>query len=127
MKSVVSDLLPKDTPLQLIIDHGKILEEVSNVMEELTTAYFERKDITDLVHFISQKESDADAIKFKLRTMLDKPVKVPFPKPTIIYAMHLQDDIIDMIEDVAKKMSMNYVDFDLDEEVQQDVVQLVRE
>jgi len=127
MKSVVSSLLPKDTPFQLIIEHGTILEEISNVMEELTITYFERKDISNLVEFISDKESDADKIKIKLRKMLDKNVKVPFPKPTLIYAMHVQDDIIDMMEDIAKRMSMNYLDFDLDEKAQQDFILLVRE
>ena len=51
MKSVVSDLLPKDTPIGLIIEHGKILKEVSNVMEDLTTAYFERQDVSELGPF----------------------------------------------------------------------------
>lgn len=128
MKSVVSDLLPKDTPIQLIIEHGKILKEVSNVMEDLTTAYFERRDISELVRFISDKESDADEIKFKMRKMLDNPhFKVPFPKTNLTYAMHLQDDIIDMMDDIAKRMSMNYIDFSLDDGVQQDFLQLVQE
>ncbi len=128
MKSVVSDLLPKDTPIQLIIEHGIILQDVSNVMEELTTLYFEQGDITELVQFISDKESEADAIKFKMRKMLDNPhFKVPFPKTNLTYAMHLQDDLIDMMEDIAKRMSMNYIDFTLDDDVQQNFVQLVRE
>ena len=80
-----------------------------------------------MVHFISSKESDADEIKFKMRKMLDKRVKVPFPKTNLTYAMHLQDDIIDMMEDIAKRMSMNYIDFSLDDDVQQDFLQLVRE
>ena len=127
MKSVVSSLLPKDTPIKFIIEHGELLVEVSNVMEDLVTAYFAHKDISELVSFISDKESAADEIKFKMRKMLDKHVKVPFPKPTLIHAMHVQDDIIDMMEDVAKRMEMNYVDFTLEEEVQQDLIQLVRE
>ena len=127
MKSVVSELLPKDTPIDLIIEHGKILEEVSNVMEDLTSAYFARGDISELVEFVSHKESEADDIKFKMRKMLDKHIKVPFPRTTLIQAMHVQDDIIDMMEDIAKRMSMNYIDFELSDEVKQDFVQLVRE
>lgn len=41
--------------------------------------------------------------------------------------MHLQDDIIDRMEDIAKRMTMNYVDFTLEDDVQQDFIQLVRE
>ncbi len=127
MKSVVSRLLPKDTPIQFIIDHGAILKEVSEVMEELSIKYFKRTDISELVNFISHKESDADEIKFNLRKMLDKHVKVALPKPTLIHAMHVQDDIIDLMEDIAKRMAMNYLEFDLDDDVQQDFVLLVRE
>ena len=127
MKSVVSSLLPKETPLEFIIEHGEILEEVSKVMEALTLSYFAHEDITENVKFISARESDADAIKFKFRKMLDKNVKVPFPKQTLLYAMHLQDDIIDRMEDIAKRMAMNYLDFTLEEQVQQDFIQLVRE
>jgi predicted phosphate transport protein (TIGR00153 family) len=127
MKSVVSSLLPKETPLEFIIEHGEILEEVSKGMEALTLAYFAHEDITEKVKFISSKESDADAIKFKFRKMLDKNVKVPFPKQTLLYAMHLQDDIIDRMEDIAKRMAMNYLDFMLEEHVKQDFIQLVRE
>lgn len=127
MKSVVSSLLPKEAPIELFIAHVELLREVSNVMEELATHYFNREDITELVRFISEKESAADEIKFTLRKMLDKNVKVPFPKPSLLQAMHWQDDIIDMLEDIAKKMSMNYLDFDLDEAVLQDFIKLVRE
>lgn len=128
MKSVVSDLLPQNTPLQLMIEHGDILEELSSILEDLVIEYFEHRDIADLVSFISHKESAADTIKFNLRKILDNPrIKVPFPKPTLLYAMHVQDDIIDMIEDIAKRMSMNYVDFVLEPEVQQHFISLVRE
>lgn len=127
MKSVVSSLLPKETPLEFIIEHGEILEEVGKVMEELTLSYFAHEDITEKVKFISSKESDADTIKFKFRKMLDKNVKVPFPKQTLLYAMHLQDDIIDRMEDIAKRMAMNYLDFNIEDHVQQDFIQLVRE
>ncbi len=44
MKSVVTSLLPKETPLDLMIEHGEILKEASEVLEELTCAYFERKE-----------------------------------------------------------------------------------
>lgn len=127
MKSVVTSLLPKETPLEFMIEHGEILEDVSTLMEELARSYFERKDITENVKFIAAKESEADAIKFKFRKMLDKNVKVPFPKQTLLYAIHLQDDIIDMMEDIAKRMAMNYLDFPLEDEVQKDFMQLVRE
>ncbi len=127
MKSVVTSLLPKETPLDLMIEHGEILKEASEVLEELTCAYFERKDITENVEFITAKESEADVIKLKFRKMLDKNIKVPFPKQTFLYAIHLQDDIIDMMEDIAKRMAMNYLDFTLEGEVREDFMQLVRE
>ncbi|GAK59458.1 hypothetical protein U27_06443 [Candidatus Vecturithrix granuli] len=127
MKSVVTSLLPKETPLELMIAHGEILDEVSEVLEELTRSYFEHKDIAENVRFIAAKECDADAMKFKFRKMLDKNIKVPFPKQTFLYALHLQDDIIDMMEDIAKRMAMNYLDFPLEDEVQKDFMQLVRE
>ncbi len=128
MKSVISSLLPKeDAPIQLIIDHGTILVEISDVMEELITAYFDQKDISNLVTFISEKESEADTIKFKLRTLLDKHVKVPFPKTALLQAIHVQDDIIDMMEDLAKKMAMNYIEFKLSKSVRRDFIHLVQE
>lgn len=127
MKSVVSSLLPKETPVQLIIAHGAILKEITSVLESLALKYFEKQDISELVTFISDKESEADEIKFDFRKMLDQYIKVPFPKPTLIQAIHIQDDIIDMMEDVAKRMSMNSLDFTLDAEARQDFISLVRE
>ena len=127
MKSVVSELLQKDTPVELIIKHGAILGEVSNVMEKLVETYFDHKDTSKLVEFISDKETEADEIKFKLRNMLDKHVKIPFPKPALLQALHVQDDIIDMMEDIAKRMSINYIDFDLGKNVRRDFVHLVGE
>lgn len=127
MTSVVSNLLPKETPLELLIEHVEILKEVSNVMEELAITYFKQKNISKLVKFIAEKESDADAIKFKLRKMLDQHMKVPFSKMALIQAIHLQDDIIDMMEDIAKRMSMNFLDFTLDSKIQEDFIHLVEE
>jgi predicted phosphate transport protein (TIGR00153 family) len=127
MKSIVSRLLPKDTPIQLMIDHVKVIADVSKVMEELVTKYLDHKDISELVTFIAEKENDADDIKMNLRKLLERNVKVPFSKRELIYAMHLQDDIIDMMKDIAKKMSLNELDFDLDKKVREDFLQLVQE
>ena len=127
MRSIVSKLLAKDTPIQLLIDHAKVIEDVSKVMEELVAKYLDRKNITELVTFIADKENEADDVKMELRKLLEKNVKVPFSKQELLYAMHLQDDIIDMMKDIAKKMSLNALDFELDKKVRNDFLELVQE
>jgi predicted phosphate transport protein (TIGR00153 family) len=127
VRSFFTNFFPKETPIKLLIEHAKILEDVSKVMPELVIKYLDWQDISELVTFIVNKENEADDIKMKLRNLLTQNVKVPFSKSALIYAMHLQDDVIDLMKDVARKMSLNSLDFMLEKKAYEDFLELVQE
>jgi predicted phosphate transport protein (TIGR00153 family) len=127
VRSFFTNFFPKETPIKLLIEHAKILEDVSKVMPDLVIKYLDWQDISELVTFIVNKENEADDIKMKLRNLLTQNVKVPFSKSELIYAMHLQDDVIDLMKDVARKMSLNSLDFILEKKAREDFLELVQE
>jgi len=125
VKTIFSHLFPGNTPINLIIEHSKILEELSKELEPLVRDYFDGKDITERVKYISRRESDADDIKFQMKNLLTKSMKVPFSKKDLIYCMHLQDSIVDMIEDVAKRLMINQIDEVIENEIKEEFLNLV--
>src|SRR5512136_2005020 len=84
VRSFFANFFPKETPIKLLIEHAKILEDVSKVMPELVIKYLDWQDISELVTFIVNKENEADDIKMKLRKLLTQNVKIPFSKSELI-------------------------------------------
>ncbi len=125
-KSLLSDLFPQDAPLKLLIQHADILDELGKKLFPLTEKYLHGEDITEMVQYICARESEADEIKFKLRNSLKKSVKLPFTIKSVLDYLHNQDDLIDAIEDIAVKMSLNKID-GLDEHIQQKLLEMVRQ
>lgn len=125
-KSLVSDLFPQDAPLKLLIQHADILDELGKKLLPLTEKYLHGEDITEMVEYICARESEADEIKFKLRNSLKKSVKLPFTIKSVLDYLHNQDELIDAIEDIAVKMSLNRIE-GLDESVQQLFIEMVRQ
>lgn len=126
MKSVFTRMLPKITPIQLILDHAEILNDVSEKLEELVIKYLNDEDIGELVKYISEKESIADDIKFKVRKELAKKIKLPFTRKQLSDYLSNQEKLVDLIEDAAKKLSLNKVE-GFDEEIKKDVMYLTKE
>lgn len=122
--SFVSELFPKHTPMELLIEHAEILSEVTKDVKPLVEKYFNNEDIGELVDRISDKESKADKIKFKLRKMFHKKIKTPYAAKDLLEYLHKQDFLIDSIEDISKKLSLNKID-GLDEEVETLFLELV--
>ncbi len=117
-------MFPKETPIQLLIEHAAVLEEISRLIKPLMEAYFNNEDIHERMKFISKRESDADEIKFQIRRMLSQSVRTPFAVKDILDYLHLQDSLIDRFEDVAKKLSLNKVE-GLDDYIKDKVMELV--
>ena len=97
----------KETPLKLLIEHAKILEEVSEVATELVKDYFLGKDIQEKIKFISDKETQADNLKFDIRKIVGKNYKMPYSASDFLNYLSKQETLIDLYEDVAKKLSLN--------------------
>lgn len=126
MKSVFLKIFPKITPIELILEHADILFDLSKKMEILIDLYLKDEDITELVKYISKKESEADDIKFKVREELSKNIKLPFTRKELNDYLSKQEKLIDLIEDVAKKLSLNKVE-GFDEQIKDDVRALTKE
>jgi len=117
MTNFISKLFPKDTPMSLLIKHNNILKEVTEKLDPLVNKYIKNEDIFEIVKFISKKESEADKIKFELRKLFQKKIKTPYAATDMLEMLHKYDFLIDSIEDIAKKMSLNQIDC-LDSEVE---------
>jgi len=125
-KSFLSDMFPQDTPLKLLIQHADILDELGKKLLPLTESYFKGEDISDMVAYICKREHEADEIKFKLRNVLKSSVKVPFAIKGMLDYLHYQDDLIDAIEDIGLKMSMNRVE-GLDDDIKAKFIEMVKQ
>ncbi len=122
--SILRKLLPDETPLTLIKQHIELIDKSVNLLPGLIKDYFAGKDISETVHQISEMESQADEIKFQLRDLITQNVKIPFGRSDLKDYIHTQDNIIDGIEDVAKKLSLNQME-GIDESAQSDLLELV--
>lgn len=125
-RSLLSDLFPQDAPLKLLIQHADILDELAKLLLPLTEKYFKGEDISETVAYICKREHEADEVKFKLRNVLKSSVKVPFAIKGMLDYLHYQDDLIDAIEDIALKMSMNRVE-GFDETIQSKFIEIVKQ
>lgn len=119
-------MFPKKAPIDLLLKHAEILEDLSKEIIPLVDDYLSGKDISAKVKDISRMESQADNFKFDLRKMLSKNIKTPFAVRDLLAYLSKQEKIIDYIEDIAKKLSLNQID-GLDEEIIKDFRILVEE
>ena len=119
-------MFPKKAPIDLLLKHAEILEDLSKEIIPLVDDYLSGKDISVKVKDISRMESQADNFKFDLRKMLSKNIKTPFAVRDLLAYLSKQEKIIDYIEDIAKKLSLNQID-GLDEEIIKDFKILVEE
>ncbi len=124
--SFFKNMFVKETPLKLLIEHAKILEEVSNTSFDLVNDYFEGKDISDKIQFISDKESEADKLKFDIRKLVGKNYKMPYSAGDFLQYLNNQEKLIDLFEDVAKKLSLNRISFK-DDKVIEKFMELVEQ
>ncbi len=122
--SILRKLLPDETPLTLIKQHIELIDKSVNLLPVLIKDYFADKDIAETVHQISEMESQADEIKFQLRDLITQNVKIPFGRSDLKDYIHTQDNIIDGVEDVAKKLSLNRME-GIDEQAQEALMELV--
>ncbi|WGS65142.1 DUF47 domain-containing protein [Marinitoga aeolica] len=99
-------------PIEEIIKHARVVEEASDYLPELFERYLNGKPIDDLVNKIDKLEDDADDIKRNFRQFLKKGYLYRFERSELLNFIDLQDKIIDLIEDVAKKMTFNRINFD---------------
>ncbi len=119
-------MFPKKAPIDLLLKHTEILEDLSKEIIPLIDDYINEKDISEKVKEISRKESQADDLKFELRKILSKNIKTPFAVRDLLTYLSKQEKLIDYIEDIAKKLSLNHID-GLDDEIIKDFKILVNE
>ncbi|AEX85086.1 hypothetical protein XO10_03290 [Marinitoga sp. 1135] len=112
-------------PIDEIIKHARIVEEASDYLPELFKRYLNQENIEDLVEKIDKLEDDADDIKRNFRQLLKKGHLYRFERIELLEFIDLQDSIIDLIEDVAKKMTFNQIE--LEEEHKEIIFSVVNE
>ncbi len=108
--SVWDKLFGGTSPIELMIQHGLIVEQASDLLPELWRRYIAGEDFSDIAKEIYDLESQADAIKLEIRKILHRGFLYRFEKHDIIEYIRVQDRIVDLIEDTAKIMGLNYVE-----------------
>lgn len=114
--SIFQRLFPQKTPLNLISEHMNCIFEVSLFLNELINNYFENKEISRFIEQISFYERKADNIKNELRQLIRKSLKISFTREDILEFIHIQDNIMDSLEDFGKLLSLNRISFQIDEQ-----------
>ncbi|OQY09507.1 MAG: hypothetical protein B6I29_03315 [Marinitoga sp. 4572_148] len=105
-------MFQKFNPIGELIKHARIVEEASDYLPDLFEKYLNGEPIDDIVKKIDKLEDDADDIKRNFRQYLKKGHLYRFERSELLDFLDLQDKIIDLIEDVAKKMTFNRITFD---------------
>ncbi|GAB6189381.1 hypothetical protein JCM30566_11200 [Marinitoga arctica] len=105
-------MFQKFNPIEEVIKHARIVEQASDYLPELFKRYLDGEDIQDIVEIIDKLEDDADDIKRNFRQYLKKGHLYRFERTDLLDFIDMQDKIIDLIEDVAKKMTFNKITFD---------------
>ena len=122
--SFFKNMFVKETPIKLLIEHAKILEDVCKITIELVKDYFSGKDITEKVSYISRQESKADDLKFDIRKLIAKNYRTPYSASDVLNYLHNQETLVDLFEDVAKKLSLNKMNLQ-DKSIQNKFMELV--
>jgi len=105
--SVWDKLFGGTSPVELMIQHGLIVEKASDLLVELWRRYVNGEDFEEVASEIYKLEEEADAIKIEIRKLLHKGFLYRFEKHDIIEYIRQQDRIVDLIEDTAKLMGLN--------------------
>jgi predicted phosphate transport protein (TIGR00153 family) len=124
--SFFKNMFVKETPIKLLIEHAKILEDVCKTATELVNDYFKGKDISEKVKYISDQESKADDLKFDIRKLIAKNYKTPYSASDVLNYLHNQETLVDLFEDVAKKLSLNKLDLQ-DDKIIEKFMELVKQ
>jgi len=124
--SFFKNMFVKETPIKLLIEHAKILEDVCKTATELVKDYFNGKDISEKVKYISDQESKADDLKFDIRKLIAKNYKTPYSASDVLNYLHNQETLVDLFEDVAKKLSLNKLDLQ-DDKIIEKFMELVKQ
>ncbi|NMC66983.1 MAG: DUF47 family protein [Spirochaetales bacterium] len=111
-------LLPKNTPLNLISQHVDCIYQSSLLLNELLRYYFSNEEISRFIEQISFFERKADTIKNELRQLIRNSLKISFTREDILQFIHIQDNIMDSIEDFAKLLFLNRISFIIDKQVE---------
>ncbi len=120
-------LFPGKTPLNIILDHVNCIYQVSTFLKELMQFYFDNKEITRFVEQVGHYERKADTIKNELRQLIRKALKISFTRWDLLEFIHIQDNIMDSLEDFAKLLYMNRISYTIDDQIRYLINELIDE
>lgn len=101
------DKLVGESPSKLMIKHGMLVEEASDLLPLMWRAYISGDDISEYEQRVSLLEKEADEIKLKLRRLVHGRFLLRFSREDITEYIRIQDGVLDLIQDTAKMMSLN--------------------
>jgi uncharacterized protein len=113
------------SPFKKLTSHIGFIEECSQLLDSLFSAYFENRaeEVNAISKSISQKEHEADKIKNNIRNHLPKSLFLPVDRGDLLTYLHLQDNIADAMQDVSVLMSLKI--YPLPKNIQDQVLDLV--
>lgn len=114
--AIFQRLFPKDTPINMILDHVNCIYEVSLFIKQMVNDYLNDKEIFRFIEQISYFERKADSIKNDIRQLIRKSFKISFAREDILEFIHIQDNIMDSFEDFGKLLFLNKISFKIDDQ-----------
>ncbi|MBN2364272.1 DUF47 family protein [candidate division WOR-3 bacterium] len=107
--SIFKKLFPQNEPLNLLIEHALLLDDSIKILKPMFELYFNDENIDKYSSVICTNESRADDVKFKIREIIATGIKIPFDKSDFLDYLSMQENLIDLTKDIAKKLSLNRV------------------
>lgn len=115
---IFQKLFPEKNLLNYISQHFECVYQASIILEDLIINYFNNDEISRFIDQISFYERKADSIKNELRQTIRNSFKISFTREDILQFIHIQDNIMDSIEDFAKLLFLNRISFKIDKQIE---------
>ena len=125
--TIFQRILPEKTIISLIEQHASYLIEASKYIKKALNNYMDRIDDDDLIESLSSIERKADGIKNEFRDLLRKALKLSFEREDLLEFIHIQDNVIDSLEDFGKLISLNLLEISITEDIKTLLFELVDE
>lgn len=106
MPKFIGRLFPQESPLKLLYDHAKLVEQAAEQISPALRKFLSNESIDDLARLVDELEDEADEIKVRIREVYSKLKFVYFDRMDLLLILHDQDAVIDAIDDFLKLLTI---------------------
>ncbi|MCS7174575.1 DUF47 domain-containing protein [Pseudothermotoga sp.] len=106
MSRFIGKLFPQESPLKLLYEHAKLVEQASGQILPAFRKFLSGEPVEDLAQLVDELEDKADEVKVRIREVYSKLKFVYFDKMDLLLILHDQDAVIDAVDDFLKLLTI---------------------